>query len=128
MFREKKLLLLDRLVQLFLLLMLSVKMAILAMCEDRAQEKWSGQSPPTQLIHSSSLEYQGPIYPVHLQKDAGLSSRVAKSRVLQARAVLQERALKLAGLLVFILVAILDEVLPRGTIHIHFLLKTVIVT
>ena len=57
-----------------------------------------------------------------------LSSRVAKSWIFQARAVLQEGALELAGLLVFILITVLDEVLAGRTVYIHFLLKTVIVT
>ena len=62
-------------------------------------------------------------------EECRLSSRVAKSRVLRARAILQEGALKLACLLVLIFISILDEVLPRGAIYyIHFLLKTVIIT
>lgn len=51
------------------------------------------------------------LYPVHLQQDAGLAFGVAKGWVLHARAVLQQRALELAGLLLLAFIAPLDEVL-----------------
>lgn len=71
---------------------------------------------------------QGLRYPVHLEEDTRLSSRVSKSGVLQPRAILQEGALKLTGFLVLIFISILDEVLTRRAIYVHFLLKTVIIT
>jgi hypothetical protein len=82
--------------------------------------------PPTLLITITNRS-QGLRYPVHLEEDARLSSRVSKSGILQPRAILQEGALKLAGLLVLIFISILDEVPTRRTIYIHFLLKTVII-
>lgn len=68
------------------------------------------------------------LYPVHLQQDAGLASGVAKRRVLDAGAVLQQRALELARLLLLTVTPPLDEVLAWDTLNILLLLNFVIIS